>query len=477
MTLASRLYGDHYHLRYSVIICIFILSLCAVVSAAGNSIGIPVFNDPTNIGVPTLSLASNASSSYQTEYLGLRLGSFTAPSTAAMGGEISGEVYVINIGIVPAYYVQIDFYLSPDEKITDDDIWVQRKTTALHPAGLESPLPYQFSVPSGLVEREYYVGAIIRSYVSGVFVVQDTIVAPHATTISRSTRPVSDNLKPDLAITALSYPAGNYSPGVPLEIFYTIENTGGISSAFFVAFYLSKDEVITTSDQLLWTDTYTRGYERMNQTTTSLDRIPRSIIPGTYYLGAIVDYQHQTADGNRENNSISSPVPIVIESAVPIDQDAFNRRVESYIAEKTNIYRSYVGSAALTHTSALSYLARMHAADMAERGYFSHYTPERMNPTDRAHALGFSTEKMRQPGVVSDGVAENIVKIHDGQVVGSGYSGFVDGTNPEAIATVMMLEWISSPSHHATLIDGRFESFGIGVVKQGSTYYGVANYF
>ena len=476
MTLVSRsfLYRGHYHLRYSVIICIFILFLCAVVSAAGNSIGTPVFNDPTNIGVPALSLASDATSS---EYLGMRFATIIAPSAAAMGNEISGEIYIINTGITPAHYVQIDFYLSFDENITDDDIWVQRMTTALHPAGLESLLPYQFSVPSGLTGREYYVGAIIRSYVSGVFVVQDTIVAPNPTTISRSTRPLSDTLKPDLALTALSYPAGDYSPGVPLEIFYTIENTGGISSAFFVAFYLSKDEVITTSDQLLWTDTYTRGYERMNQTTTSLDRIPASTIPGTYYLGAIVDYQHQTADGNRENNSISSPVPIIIDPVIPIDQDAFNRMVESYIAEKTNIYRSYVGTSALTHTSALSYLAKMHAADMAERGYFSHYTPERLNPTDRAHALGFSTERMREPGIVYDGIAENIVKIHDGHVVGSGYSGFVDGTDPEFIATVMMLEWISSSSHHATLVDERFESFGIGVVKQGSTYYGVVNYF
>jgi uncharacterized protein YkwD len=394
-----------------------------------------------------------------------------------MGGEISGEVTVINTGKTPAYYVQIDFYLSPDEKITEDDIWVQRKTAALHPAGLESLLPYQFSVPSGLIEREYYVGAIIRSYVSDVFVVQDTTVAPHATSISKSTRPISDNIRPDLAITALSYPNGNYSLGTPLEISYTIENTGGISSAFFVAFYLSKDEVVTTSDQLLWTDTYTKGYERMNQTTTSLDRIPASIIPGTYYLGAVVDYQHQTADRNRENNSFSSPIPISIDSPVPIDQDAFNRMVESHIAEKTNKYRSYVGSSAIMHISALSYLAKMHATDMAERNYFSHYTPEGLSPTDRAHALGFSTEKMRELGVMYDGVAENIVKIHDGTVVGSGYSGFVDGTNPESVATVMMLEWISSPSHHATLIDDRFESFGIGVVKQGSAYYGVVEYF
>jgi len=470
----SFLNKGHYCLRFSAIICLFMLILCTVVSAAGSNIGTVVFNDPTNIGVPTL---SGNTSSPHTDYSGMRLGSLIAPTTAAMGEQISGEIHVINIGITPAHYVQIDFYLSTDEKMNDDDIWVQRKTSTFHPGGLESLLPYQFSVPTGLTEREYYVGAIIRSYVSGVFIVQDTAVASHPTIISRSARPIPDYLKPDLALTALSYPAENYSPGFPLEITYTIENTGGISSAFFVAFYLSKDEVVQPSDQLLWADKYTKGYERMNQTTTSLNKIPALIVPGTYYLGAIADYQHQTADINRENNSITSPIPIIIAPAISIDQDTFNRMVESLIAEKTNMYRSYVGAPAIMHTGTLSYLARMHAADMAERNYFSHFTPEGLSPTDRAHALGLSTTRMVEPGIVSDAIAENIVKIYDGKSIGSGFAGFVDGTDPEAVATVMMLEWIASSSHHATLIDDRFDAFGVGVVKQGSTYFGVVNFF
>jgi uncharacterized protein YkwD len=118
----------------------------------------------------------------------------------------------------------------------------------------------------------------------------------------------------------------------------------------------------------------------------------------------------------------------------------------------------------------------MHATDMANRNYFSHYTPEGLNPTDRAEALHFTTEKVNAYGDVRGGISENIVKIHEGNVVGSGYSGFVDGTDPESIATVMMLEWISSPSHHATLVDPRLDIMGIGVVKQGSTYYGVVDY-
>jgi uncharacterized protein YkwD len=264
---------------------------------------------------------------------------------------------------------------------------------------------------------------------------------------------------------------------MPLEILYTLENTGGVSNAFSVTFYLSKDAEVTPSDQLLWSDHYTKGYERMNQTTKSLFRIPDSIIPGTYYLGAIVDYLHQTGDVNRENNSLSSPIPITIDPAVLIDQDAFNQMVEAYIAEKTNIYRSYIGAPPLTHTVDLFYLAKMHATDMANRNYFSHYTPEGLSPVDRAQALGLPREKMGEWGVVHEGVAENIVKIYEGNTIGSGYSGFVDGTDPESVATVMLLEWISSPSHHATLIDGRLDSFGIGVVKWGSTYYGVVDFF
>jgi uncharacterized protein YkwD len=394
-----------------------------------------------------------------------------------MGNTISGQVRVINIGTTPAYYVQIDFYLSLDDVISDDDIWVQRKTAPLHPAGSENILPYEFSVPTGLVDREYYVGAIVRSYVSGVFVVQGKTSASHPSVISRSTRVIPDTLRPDLAITDLTYLLGNYSPGIPLEITYTLENTGGVSGGFFVTFYLSKDAAVKPSDQMLWNDYYTKGYARMNQTTMSLHTLPFSVLPGTYYVGAIVDYIHQTADINRENNTFTSSVPIVIEPAVSIDQDTFNRLVASHIAEKTNIYRSYVGVSPLIHMTELSYLAQMHATDMANRNYFSHYTPEGLNPTDRAEALHFKTEKMNAYGDIRGGISENIVKIHEGYEVGSGYSGFVDGTDPESVATVMMLEWISSPSHHEALVDHRLEIMGIGVVKQGSTYYGVVDYF
>ena len=453
------------------------LILCSFASAAGNSIGSPVFTDPANVGVPDLSLSANATPHPQTEYLGMRLDTLTAPYSAVVGGEISGEMTVINIGINPAYHIQIDFYLSPDREINENDIWVQRKTAVIHPSGFESVLPYQFSVPSGLTQSEYYVGAIVRSYVSGIFVVHDSIFASHKTYISRSTRPVYSSLKPDLAVTSISYQPGNYSPGGPLEIIYTLENTGGISNAFAVAFYLSRDPKITSKDQLLWSDYYTKGYERMNQTTASFFRIPDSIIPGTYYLGAIADNLHQTRDANRENNSLSSPIQITIDPAVPIDQNAFNQMVEAYIAEKTNIYRSYVGSPPLMHTVELSPLAKLHATDMATRNYFSHYTPEGLSPIDRAENLGLPREKWGKWGLIHEGVAENIVKIHEGNSIGSGYSGFVDGTDPESVATVMLLEWIASPSHHDTLIDERFDSFGIGVAKQGSTYYGVVNFF
>ena len=463
-------------LRFSIIIGIVTLLFCTPISAAGNSIGTPVFNDPANMGVPDLSLSGNATPP-PTEYLGLRFDALTAPNTATVGGEISGEVDVINTGTTPAYYVQMDFYLSPDKQIDEDDIWVQRKTASIHPAGTESILPYQFSVPSGLPEREYYVGVIIRSYVSGIFIVQDSILASYPTIISKNSRNPYDYLKPDLKITSISYPPGNYSIGQPLEIMYTLENTGGMSRAFSVGFYLSKDASITTSDQYLWNDEYKKGYEHMNQMTTSLYMISSSIIPGTYYLGAIVDNLHETSDSNRENNSLSSPIPITIDPPVPIDQDEFNRMVEAYIAEKSNIYRSYAGLSPLMHTVELSYLAKMHATDMANRGYFSHYTPEKIDPTERAQALGLPTEKRGEWGIIHDGIAENLVKIHEGTAIGPGYYGFVDGTDPESVATVMMLEWISSPSHHTTLIDKRLDSFGIGVVKQGTTYYGVVDFF
>ena len=56
---------------------------------------------------------------------------------------------------------------------------------------------------------------------------------------------------------------------------------------------------------------------------------------------------------------------------------------EAQMLENVNAQRRQRGLSELSFDDALSQVARSHAKDMLERGYFSHYTPEGLSPFDR----------------------------------------------------------------------------------------------
>lgn len=104
----------------------------------------------------------------------------------------------------------------------------------------------------------------------------------------------------------------------------------------------------------------------------------------------------------------------------------------------------------VTWNGYLAGAARAHAADMAQRRYFDHVTPDGTTPAQRVERAGYSgwTE-----------VAENIA---------AGYT----------VANVMQ-GWIDSPSHCKTLMDPTLKEVGVGYVyKPGSRYgtYWVQDY-
>jgi uncharacterized protein YkwD len=85
--------------------------------------------------------------------------------------------------------------------------------------------------------------------------------------------------------------------------------------------------------------------------------------------------------------------------------------------------------------------------------------------------------KIISGGLERTGIAENIVKISSGHSVGKGYSGFVDPSDPQAVADVMMVEWISSPAHNENLVNKDIDRIGVGVTYDGEYFYGTQNFF
>lgn len=91
------------------------------------------------------------------------------------------------------------------------------------------------------------------------------------------------------------------------------------------------------------------------------------------------------------------PLPVTVpasEIRVLSSAQATDQTFETFL----NAHRAKVGLSALSQSPELTRAATAHAADMEARGYFDHKTPEGLNASDRAQAVG----------VPSCGLGENI---------------------------------------------------------------------
>lgn len=98
-----------------------------------------------------------------------------------------------------------------------------------------------------------------------------------------------------------------------------------------------------------------------------------------------------------------------------------------------NDERAKNGAGPLSFNSALNRAARLHAEDMAKRGYFDHNTPEGKTPFQRMKEAGYSGGMM----------GENI---------------FRGSSNPGAPFSW----WMKSPPHHSNMVNKEFKSAGLG---------------
>ncbi|MGR6965993.1 CAP domain-containing protein [Geodermatophilus sp. URMC 61] len=117
-------------------------------------------------------------------------------------------------------------------------------------------------------------------------------------------------------------------------------------------------------------------------------------------------------------------------AAVPADPTA-----EAAVLALVNEARVDAGCGALTTDPALAAVARAHSADMRDRDYFSHTSPEGLSPFDRAEQAGVDYSR-----------AENIAF-------------------GQSDATAVMEAWLKSPGHRANILDCELTKLGVGVAE------------
>ena len=144
----------------------------------------------------------------------------------------------------------------------------------------------------------------------------------------------------------------------------------------------------------------------------------------------------------------STPLPTSTPAPTPAlrgtSAEATVSNLEQKVHAGINAERIQNGGSALEWDDRLASVARAHSEDMTSRNYFSHDTPEGLDPTDRLHRAGLNCRKGYRYGI-----AENIaIETTSG---GSGQT-----------AEKAVRSWMNSLGHRRNLLNGEYDTTGVG---------------
>jgi uncharacterized protein YkwD len=168
------------------------------------------------------------------------------------------------------------------------------------------------------------------------------------------------------------------------------------------------------------------GSQIVSQTSAVQDRIRLLLLPPSGDTRRILESDPVSNPGEDAFLKLQFPPDLQTQADPP---------AEDHMLQKLNQAREQVGLSPLRTDPLLQQAARQHSADMYQRRYFSHRTPDGKTPYDRLHDLRFH--------YVTAG--ENIAFAPDGD---------------QAWTSLM-----NSPDHRANILNPDFRCIGIGAYK------------
>ena len=142
------------------------------------------------------------------------------------------------------------------------------------------------------------------------------------------------------------------------------------------------------------------------------------------------------------------------------------KQAEMEVHRLINLEREKHGLETLGYDEKLASIAKSHSKDMASSGYFSHDTPEGLDPTDRASKADYVC-RYQIGNLIYSGIGENI---H--MVKGSSIALW----SSESIAEMAVSDWMDSPGHRKNILTSNFSNEGIGVSISAFTIYVTQNF-
>jgi Ca2+-binding RTX toxin-like protein len=133
---------------------------------------------------------------------------------------------------------------------------------------------------------------------------------------------------PDLTVSNLGLSGTTVS--------YTVNDSAANAGASTTGIYLSTDSTITTGDTLLTTVATPALNAGTSDNENAALVLPSNLTPGTYYVGAVTDYNNQVVEGNETNNA-SSGAPIILgnDSANTLTGTAGNDTMVAFAGDDT----------------------------------------------------------------------------------------------------------------------------------------------
>ncbi|MGI6727407.1 MAG: CAP domain-containing protein [Anaerovoracaceae bacterium] len=154
--------------------------------------------------------------------------------------------------------------------------------------------------------------------------------------------------------------------------------------------------------------------------------------------------KNTTANNSKKSDTYTDNNANVNKNPVVTAPDNNAGSYEKQVVDLVNKERAAQGLPALSYNASLSKVAEAKAADMRDKGYFSHTSPTYGSPFDM----------MKTFGITYRAAGENIAK---------GYK------TPDSV----MNGWMNSPGHRANILNSDFSEIGVGYVtdSNGTGYW------
>jgi len=263
-------------------------------------------------------------------------------ATATEVGPVSGA-FRLTRNVVSGDPVTIQFAINGTALNGTD--YTAVPLTATIPAGAPDVIVPIVPIDDGMIESNETVTLTMRS--GGPYI----IGTPSSGTVTI----VSDDVAPDLTVSALTIPAQG-AAGLVIQVTDTTKNSGtGAAPTSTTTFYLSSNSVLETADPAVGTRTVPPLAVGDSNTGTTSITLPDPLTPGAYTLFAKADGPAALAEINEFNNTrfwfiqigadlvltgLSSPATAGAGSTITISDTTKNQGLGGASASVTRFYLS-----------------------------------------------------------------------------------------------------------------------------------------